>query len=172
MRRGAVLLAIASGIVASGCLAAFRHPLGPPEDGFVERGLIGRWTCAAADDPGPLGLTIVDFDGRQYYVEAYQGAKPEPDRYRGHSTRLEGAAFLSLRDLGADGKDEWSVMLYDLPGPDRLTLRMVDPDPFEDVMDDADRVRERLATRLDDAEVFADAAVTCSRAPAADGNAR
>lgn len=171
MRQGAVLLAIASGIVASGCLTSFRHPLGPPEDGFLESGLIGRWECASADDPGTLDLTIVDFDGRRYYVEVREAGRAEPGRYRGHATRIEGATFLNLGLLGADGNHEWSVMRYDLPGPDRLSLRMVDPDPFEDVIEDADRVRERLATRLDDPEVL-DGEVSCGRRPAAPGGSR
>lgn len=162
MRRWTAVLAIVSGVVSSACLTGFRHPLGPADDGFVEEQLRGTWSCASADDPAPVRLTIVDFDGKQYYLESTEKGKSHPDRYRGHSTRVEGVPFLSVREIGGDHDGEWSVMEYDVAEGDHLTLRMVDPEPFEDVIDDAAAVRERLSTRLQDPEIMS-GVMTCNR---------
>lgn len=156
------ILVIAAGLVSSACFTGFRHPLGPADDGFVEEQLRGTWSCASADDPKPARLTIVDFDGRQYYLESVEAGKSDPDRFRGHATRVEGASFLSVRELEGKPDADWTIMQYDLAESGHLTLRMVDPEPFEDVIDDAAAVRERLSTRLQDPEIIT-GVMTCSR---------
>jgi hypothetical protein len=164
-------VAVASGLVASGCLSGFRRPLGPVEEGVVDSQLTGNWSCVSAEDPAPPTLlTIVDFDGRQYYLESLEEGKSDRGRYRGHATRVEGVPFLSIREVGGDD-DEWNFMQYDLAENDRLTLQMVAPEPFEDVIDDPDRVRERLATRLQDPEIMS-GVIECNRAEERGGEPR
>lgn len=161
MRKWASMVAVAAGLVATGCISGFRHPLGPPEEGFVESQLTGTWSCVSADEPALSRLTIVDFDGKQYYLESEEEGGKDRGRLRGHATRLEGATFLSVRELDGDPDGTWTILQYDLPEAGRLTLRMVAAEPFEDVIDDPDRVRERLASHLDTRE--SDAVLECRR---------
>lgn len=156
-------LVVASGLLATGCITSFRHPLGPPEEGFIDDQLRGAWSCAT-DEGTPLALTIVDFDGKRYYLESREQGKGEPDRFRAHATRVQAAAFLNVQEIGKDGSDEWTLVSYAIAPDGRLQLRHVDPDPFQDVLDDPEAVRERLDGRLEDPEVITDL-LSCARAP-------
>ena len=53
-------------------------------------------------------------------------------------------------------------MAYVLPDADHLKLRLVNPNQFEDLVDDAPGVRLRLATLLEDPEVILDG-LSCTR---------
>ena len=155
-------LAVLAAVVGSvGCLSGFRHPLGPPEEGFIEPPLLGQWSCTASDDPSVSGLAILDFDGKQYYLESSAEGESERGRFRAHATRVGGTPFLSVREIGRD-EDEWQFLEYDARQTDRLTFRDVDPNHFEDVVDDAPAVRERLAEQLHAPEVLGDW-LSCTR---------
>ena len=167
MRQRTALLVLVAGLLSAGCLSGFHHPLGPPEDGFIEPLLPGRWSCASSDDPKPSELTVIDFDGKQYYLEASGGGDSDRGRYRAHATRVGGSPFLSVHEIGRD-EEEWQFLEYDVRQTDRLTLRYVDPDAFEDVIDDATAVTERLAEQLHVPGVVGDL-LSCTRV--ADGEA-
>ena len=66
-----------------------------------------------------------------------------------------------MHELGTEAK-EWIFFQYRVSDDNRLTMRLVDPSAFEDVIDDAASVRQRLAERLQDPELFANE-VTCTR---------
>src|SRR5437763_12742748 len=101
MRRATRLLLAMASIVSSACITGFAHPLGSPEDGFIEPRLLGTWTCTSIDDPTPSLSTIMDFEGKQYYVQPSGCGNTETDQYSTLATRIEDATSLSVRDVGA-----------------------------------------------------------------------
>jgi hypothetical protein len=103
----------------------------------------------------------MDFDGRQYYVAADDGGD-DSGNLRAIATRLDDVPFLSIRAIGPDDDKDWTFLAYSLPDREHLTLRLVDPGPFEDVLDDVGAVRHRLAELLEDEETFLNL-VSCRR---------
>ena len=84
------------------------------------------WSCSSEDEPTPGILKIMDFDGKQYYVESSDD-KGDPIPLRALGRRIEDAAFLSLHELGKKDKGrEWVFLQYALPDTDHLSLRAVD----------------------------------------------
>jgi hypothetical protein len=145
---------VLAGLATAGCITGFAHPLGPVSEGFIEPGLVGAWTCTAAEGAKPGSITIVQFDSRQYYVEFGEGEEP-PTRFRAVATSLEDLSFLSIHEIG--GRDDgWEFLSYILADADHLQLRAVDPQPFEDIVNDPASVRQRLAERLQDPDILAD----------------
>jgi len=161
MRGGSAVVALVVGLVCSGCLSGFPHPLGSVRQSFIDKPLLGTWVCRSNDDPKPIDLAFVDFDGRQYLLES-DDRKGERFSHRVIGTRLEQATFLSSRPVAPRAEDEWTLLRYTFTDADHLTLGLVEPEPFEDVLDDAVAVRERLTERLDDPEVIRDL-VSCTR---------
>jgi hypothetical protein len=157
------LLVVAS-IVLTGCLTSFKHPLGPVDEGFIEERLCGTWSCSSADDPTPATVAIFEFDSTQYYIETVEHGKNDRTRSRAHATRIGDVAFLNVHELGQD-QGGWTLVEYRLAEPDRLTLQHVDPEAFEDVIDDAAAVKDRLASLLLDPQVVEDL-LLCTRSKA------
>jgi len=162
MRWWTRLLLVAASIIPSACITGFAHPLGAAEDGFIESSLLGTWTCTSIDDPMPGLVRIMDFDGKQYYIQSSGGGNSEDSHARAFATRIEDVTFLSTRDLGSDQKDEWTFLEYALSDTNHLRFRLVDPARFEDVVDDPASVRQRLAEQLQDPEVFV-GLLSCTR---------
>jgi hypothetical protein len=166
MQRATSLVIVASCVISSGCLSGFSHPLGPADEGFIEPQLLGRWECISADDSSPGPMTILDFDGKQYYIQL-ESEKDEPGRFRAYATRVEEVPFLNVRAIGPKPDDEWIFLEYALVDDDHLTFRYVDPQPFEDVIDDGPSVSARLGNHLQDPEVVRDF-LSCTRTAADD----
>ena len=161
MRGRSAVLALVAALVCTGCLSGFKHPLGSVRQSFIDKPLLGTWDCLSNDDPEPLDLTFVDFDGRQYLLQS-EDRKGERFSHRVVSTRLEQVTFLSLRPIAPKAEDEWTLLQYALSDANHLSLGLVNPDSFEDVLDDAVAVRDRLAERHDDPEVIKEF-VSCTR---------
>ena len=161
MRGRLPVLALAACVFSTGCLSGFRHPVGSIRESYIDKLLLGTWVCRSSDDPQPIGLTFLDFDGRQYLL---QSDDHKADRYshRVLATHVESSTFLSLRPVAPKAEDEWTILEYSLGDASHLALKLVDPQQFEDVLDDATAVRERLAERLDDPEVIQDL-LSCTR---------
>jgi hypothetical protein len=157
-----VLLLAATCVVPTACITGFKHPLGSVEEAFVEPNLVGNWACSSEDDPTPAALKIMDFDGKQYYIELDEG-KSDPARLRGLAHRVEDAAFLSVRGLETK-EEEWNLLAYALSDSDHLEFGLVDAPSFEDVMDDPLSVKQRLAEQMRDPEIVA-SWLKCTRAP-------
>jgi len=162
LRKTTSLTIVASCVILSGCLSGFRHPLGPADEGFIEPDLLGRWECASTEDPSPGHITILDFDGKQYYLQFAELEKDEPSHFRAYATRVEGVPFLNVRAIGPKPDDEWAFLEYALVDADHLSFRYVDPQPFEDVIDDGPSVKVRLGDHLQDPEVLHDY-LSCTR---------
>jgi hypothetical protein len=159
-RKARVLLMVATCVIPTACITGFKHPLGSVEDAFVEPNLIGNWACSAADDPTPSVLKIMDFDGKQYYIES-PGDQGNASHSRALATRIEDVTFLSVRELGTKDED-WTFLEYALSDADHLSLRVVDTTPFEDVIDDAPSVKQRLAEQMQDPEIVV-SLLSCTR---------
>ena len=154
MRRWVESAMVAVAVLSTtGCLSGFKHPLGPPSEGFIDKALLGSWQCRGTDDSATvdflLDLTFVDFDGWQYLLQSDDHTSV-PESVQVIATRVGGATFLSLRGVAPKSEDEWAVVRYSFVDSSHLSLGWVDPDDFEDVIDDRQAVRDRLATRLDD----------------------
>jgi hypothetical protein len=166
LRKATSLLIVTSCLTLIGCLSGFKHPLGPADEGFIEAQLLGRWECVSTDDPSPgLTITILDFDGKQYYIQAAEPGKDEVSHSRAYATRVEGVPFLNVQGIGPKPEDEWTFLEYVLLDGDHLGFRLVDPQPFEDVIDDAPSVSARLGSRLQDPDVVHDF-LSCTRTEA------
>jgi hypothetical protein len=159
--RTASSLIVASCLALSGCLSGFRHPLGPADEGFIEPELLGRWECASTEDSSPGIITILDFDGKQYLIQS-ELEKDEIGHFRAYTTRVEGVPFLNVRAIGPKPDDEWIFLEYALVDVDHLIFRLVDPQPFEDVIDDGPSVSARLENHLQDPDVVRDF-LSCTR---------
>jgi len=161
MRRNArVLLMVATCVIPSACITGFKQPLGSVEEAFIEPKLLGHWACSSAEEPTPSVLDIMDFDGKQYYIESSDG-KGDPTRLRALGHRIEDVAFLSALELGKKD-DEWVFLAYAQSDADHLSLRVVDATPFEDILDDAPSVKQRLAEQMRDPEVVV-SLLSCTR---------
>lgn len=159
-RKARVLLLVGTCVISTACITGFEHPLGSVEEAFIEPNLLGSWTCASADEPTPSVLKIMDFDGKQYYIESPEG---DPSHFRALGHRIEDVPFLSVRELGKDKDDEWVFLQYALSGTDHLSLRGVDATSFEDVLDDPPSVKQRLAEQMQDPEIVV-SLLSCTRA--------
>ncbi len=164
LRKATNLTIVASCLTLTACLSGFKHPLGTADAGFIEPELLGRWECISADDPSPGPMTILDFDGKQYYIRL-ESEKEEPGHFRAYATRVEETPFLNVRAIGPKPEDEWTFLEYALVDADHLRFRYVDPQPFEDVIDDGPGVRARLESHLQDPEILQDF-LSCTRTEA------
>ena len=165
MLRHHTLLLVVTCLATTGCITGFRHPLGPVGDGYIDDRLLGVWTCVSTTDASPGEITFLKFDSRQYYVRMTDGQSEAQD-LRAVSTRLEQSSFLSLRMIGPKPEEEWTVLQYTIPDGAHLTLKYVNPDRFEDVIDDWQAVRDLLASSLEDSEVVSEL-LQCARHEAA-----
>ena len=153
MRRFLSPLLVASCIALPGCIVGFRHPLGPVASGFIDARLLGTWQCTGADEANPGVMTVFDFDGKQYYMLDVSEGKP-PTHTRAYATRVGGVPFLNLQEIGAAHDDEWLFMEYVFTDAEHLSLRMVDPQPFREVIDNERQVRKMLERRRNESSLF------------------
>src|SRR5258708_38100799 len=95
MRRNArVLLLVATWVIPTACITGgFKQPLGSVEEAFIEPNLLGNWACSSVDEATPSVLNIMDFDGKQYYIESSDG-KGDLTRLRALGHRIDAVAFL------------------------------------------------------------------------------
>lgn len=146
-------MVLLAALPALGCLADFPNPLGPVSDAFIEPRILGRWSCLAADGSEPGRLTVMDFDGKQYYVSfVVQGE--EPAQLRAYATRINETVFWNLRALGPKGDTTWSFVQYSFAEEGHLLLQVVRPDAFEGLGDDASAVRRYLEDNLENGELL------------------
>lgn len=144
-------------LVSVGCLAGFKHPLGPASSSTVDDRLLGAWKCSDRGGGQLMTLAFVNFDGRQYFARMTDGKK-ESGSYRALGHQIGDSTFLSLRVIEPKAEDEWTILEYRIESS-TLRLRDVKPGAFEDLMDDPRAVRESLAARLDDPDAIGDFAM-------------
>ena len=159
-------VAVALCLCAAGCFWGFKHPLGPVKSAFIEPRLLGTWQCSSTEDPKPGRITIIDFDGKQYYFGSLDD-EGKTSHSRVHATRVGGVPYLSSVEVGKE-EDGWFVVRYEFPDQERLHLRFVDPKPFEQVLDNPGKVRKLLERRRNDPTLFLDVFLSCVREPVPD----
>jgi hypothetical protein len=137
---------------------SFPFPLDAPDAASIDERLVGRWDCREPDADETFVLTMLDFDGRQYYMST--PAEDVDAVWRAYATTLQGTAVLNFALLGE--QDDWHYARYSFPGVGRLEIRMVLMAPFDAVHDSQEEVRRLLARNLENNE-FYDAAIACVR---------
>lgn len=158
-------LVAAAALVELGCITDFPQPLVPAAEGVIEPQLTRAWRCVGAEDPVPVLLTFVEFDETQFLVTASAGGE-EPAQHRAHASRVGGVAFLSVQSIHPTREKGWTILEYSFTKGDGLRLRAVNPQPFEEVSEDPEGVRNLLERNVDNEEFFVPA-LEC--APARDG---
>jgi len=150
-----VLAAVA--LTAAGCPYDTPEPLLPLAEAKLEPRLVGTWDCRDGDDK--VRWSFARFDDRSYVVVGRPNQPRSKDDdglflARAHAGRIGAGDFLAVAALEEDPM-KWMVVRYSLPGPDRLTFRIVDSDAFSAVTPTAE-VRARLARDPDAAALYGD----------------
>jgi hypothetical protein len=106
-------------------------PLGPPERGEVDKGLVGAWNCTHPKDPGKTArLWVIPFDRHQYYAEWRDG--DDVSRYRAYSTRIGSTSLLNVEELTFRLTSAGWIFLRAVRGTGGvLTLAVVDKDSLK-----------------------------------------
>jgi hypothetical protein len=142
-------------LAASAC---FSVPVGgPPADVALDAALVGEWNCKPPFDSkhGDHGLlSVMRFDGQQYYVEWTEGDKRE--RYRAYPVRLEGVTVVNVGGELTSPRWHWLPFRYSFPDQGKLVIQF----PAERIFDMSDEeaaIRELTAKadRSDTWQAFA-----------------
>jgi hypothetical protein len=128
----------------------------------VEARLLGTWHCQDSEEQHPVDLTFADFDGRQYLLQVDEHSSTSSSS-RAVAGRVGSLTYLSVREVFPTSEGDWTVFGYSF-GDAELRLEYVDPDPFEDVIDDSQAVRDRLSALVQDPEVVQQM-FSCTRVP-------
>ena len=146
---------------SGGCIIGFKYPLGPVKKAVIDPRLLAVWECHD-ENQKPGRLTFMDYDGQQY-VLYFTAEGDEPSHFRSYSTQLKGRMFLNLQEVKPEPiESEWLFFEYTFSGDGRLSLRGVNPSPFERVRENAKEVRRLLERNLDNPEFFG-SALTCAK---------
>src|SRR4029450_5714307 len=140
MVRQHMVVPLALCLVAAGCITGFRDPLASVAQAHIDERLLGPWACVSTSDQSPGDLTFLKFDSSQYYLRMAD-KESQPQDLRAIATRLEDSSFLSTRVIGPKPDDEWSILEYRFSDTTHLTLKYVDPQAFEDILDEPDADR-------------------------------
>jgi hypothetical protein len=147
---------------SGGCIIGFKYPLGPVKRAAIDTRLLGVWECHDTDQK-PGRLTFMDYDGRQYLLY-FTAEGDEPSHFRVYSTPIKGRVFLNLQEVKPEPlESEWLFFEYTLSPGGQLSLRGVNPSPFEKVQDSEKEVRRLLERNLDNTE-FVGSTFTCTKA--------
>src|SRR5262245_39558726 len=147
-------------IAAAGCITSFTHPLGPAGQAYIDERLLGTWKCVSTDDESSGDLILVKFDSSQYLLRMVDRGSAQD--YRALATRLGESSFISMRAIGPKAEGGWTILQYTFTDVGDLTLRGLDPNAFEDVVDEPQAVRDRLEARVEDPEILVDV-LQCTR---------
>jgi hypothetical protein len=147
---------------SGGCIIGFKYPLGPVGKAVVDPRLLGTWECRGTDEK-PGRLTIMDYDGKQYLLYLATDGE-EPSHMRAYSTPLKGHLFLNLQEVKPQPVEaEWLFFESTVSVNGRLSLRAVNPSPFEKVQENEKDIRRLLERNLDNPDFFA-SPMSCAKA--------
>ena len=122
-------------VVLVGCFETALN-LGSAKDASVDPAYCGEWTFSWEDDGKQQTAlaTIVNFDGKQYYVQWKQGDE-KPIHFAGFLVPVKDATFAQARPLGSDLSDRHVIVRVELKGT-KLMLRHLNGDFFEGISTD------------------------------------
>ena len=122
------LIAAVGAIVVSGCYES-PAPLGPPDQGVIEAGFIGTWSCVDPKDAKNVAtITTVPFDAHQFFVEWREPAD-HVTRYRAFTTRIGAETLWNVEELDAKpGTSGFAFMKARLAADRTLSLTLVQED--------------------------------------------
>jgi hypothetical protein len=139
-------------LLQTACIYDGAASAGEPEPGLFEPRLIGSWSHAGAAT-GALGdewVVEVLAGGESEYAIRWLRHDGEQAVARAYLSRVAGALFLNIQDLGEDGS--FTVARVDFTG-DEVRLRLLNTG-MAPLADDSARFRAELARRLDDPTLY------------------
>jgi hypothetical protein len=142
-------------LACAGC-TKFEHPIVAETGPALDEALVGRWE--ASDERGSIRIEVArDGDaGRLTAIVTEKDRPPETEAGRLITARVDRQTFASFSGE-QDGAETWTLVRYELHGPDRLSIYL-DNNRFWD-----DAVRNRLVTgAIDEKSMIRTATVTAS----------
>lgn len=142
-----------------GCYES-QFPLGPPEEGTIDRRLPGNWRClqSGEGENKPFLLSIIPFDGKQYYAGLLmEGEKPV--HYRAFSASVKGMTLLNVQEINSETVSEsrrWIFVRYSLLRPNVLLVEIVKDAPFKGIDASPLSVREVVERDIRNPELYQD----------------
>lgn len=147
------LLIIHLAVLLSACLALSEKPLSAPDASAVDAGLIGAWQLG--DDEGGTVTVHIGKENSLYchpcahalvYIEQLGDGRLSGDSYQGFVSRLGKLRYMNIRYRDPDRITEGYLFIrYALAGPDRLEVRMIDPEKLAGLVE-GKRLGGRLVT--------------------------
>jgi hypothetical protein len=152
LRAGCVTLAV----LAIGCFDS-SVPLGPPERGEVDKGLVGTWRCTHPEDPTKTAkLWVIPFDRHQYYAEWRDG--DDVSRYRAYSTRIGSTSLFNVEELTFRLSSAGWIFLRAVRGTGGgLTLSVVEKDSLKGLTGAA--ALQDIRRRVNDDSLYSEVAI-------------
>jgi hypothetical protein len=141
-------------------------PLGPPDRGTIDRGLVGTWTCVDPKDASNTAtVTAVAFDAHQYFVE-WREAPDHVTRYRAWSTPIDGHTLLNVQELDGPplGRRAAFLRVRGEAGG-RVSMAVVDADALKGLKGEA--ALQAIRRRVADPSLYGPFATCARRSPEA-----
>jgi hypothetical protein len=155
LRRTCVLLVACSGLAASGCGAAFTHPLSDADSSVVDERLLGRWIkvdANANETPTGDGTTILRDDAAPNVLRFDSGGMSKttkkPDYFRLYCTKIGDRHVLSILPPHEE-EEAYAVAAYDFIDDDTLRLSGPSLSLLEQAIKDA-----KLQGKVDEGGAF------------------
>lgn len=146
-------------VATAGCYES-AFPLGPPSEGRIDPGLVGRWRCINGEDgqDDPSMVSLVPFDETQYYVGLEQEGET-PEHYRAHSSNLKGVSLFNVQELettASTAKRKWWFLRLNLLKENILQVQVVNDKALEGIEPSAKAVRAAVEKKLDEPNFYVD----------------
>jgi len=139
-------------VLLSACLALSEKPLSAPDASAVDADLIGAWQLS--DDEGGTVTVHIGKENSLYchpcahalvYIEQLGDGRLSGDSYQGFVSRLGKLRYMNVRYRDPDRITEGYLFIrYALAGPDRLEVRIIDPEKLAKLVES-----KRLGGKLD-----------------------
>jgi hypothetical protein len=165
MGRSALLLIAGIVLCLYGCYES-EFPLGPAGSGSIDTRIPGIWKCVQGGDKEnkPFLLTIMPFDGTQYYA----GVETEGEKashYRAFSSSIKETSLLNLQEIDANpalADRRWIFIRYTLLKPNILQIELVKDEAFKGIDRSLAAVRKNLEEKIASPALYQDFCV-CTR---------
>lgn len=152
-----------------GCDLGSKFALGDPEQGRIDRDLLGVWSCREVGGEASQGgeLQIHRFNDHEYYIEINdEGRNPAQGsqydrRWRAYSSDLGATRLLNIQRISADQPQGFYFALYDLAQDGTLTYRLLDNEKLTGVQTSSAALAAHVEQHLDDPAIFSDGSVAC-----------
>ena len=145
-------VALLLAVTFSGCFETTLN-LGRSEDAKVDPAMCGTWefSWADGDNKGSAEASVLNFDGRQFYVQwNQQGEKPL--HLRAFLVPVKDATFAQATPLAADLEDKHLIVRVEIKGS-KLMLRHLKEEFFGGINTDA-QLRSKIEENLNNDQMY------------------